>query len=94
MPIIFKAGSLNLLEFSGPIQASTGIALPADKYITKGDDRFKSYISSCNCMLKVTNHNENQWRTEGGFGVFKPPLRRNSEGPPKSYQTQPECENC
>ena len=29
-----------------------------------------------------------QWRTEGGFGVFKPP--RNSEGPPKSCQTQPD----
>jgi len=29
-----------------------------------------------------------------GFGVFKPPLPRNSEGPPKSCQTQPNCENC
>ena len=28
----------------------------------------------------------------GGFGVFKPPPR-NSEGPPKSCQTQPDCEN-
>ena len=28
----------------------------------------------------------------GRFGVFKPP--RNSEGPPKSCQTQPDCENC
>ena len=26
-------------------------------------------------------------------GVFKPPPR-NSEGPPKSCQTQPDCENC
>ena len=26
------------------------------------------------------------------FGVLKPP--RNSEGPPKSCQTQPDCENC
>ena len=33
-----------------------------------------------------------QWRTEGGVWVFKPP--RNSEGPPKSCQTQPDCENC
>ena len=32
---------------------------------------------------------QTQWRTEGGF---KPP--RNSEGPPKSCQTQPDCENC
>jgi len=35
-----------------------------------------------------------QWRTEGGgFGVFKPPPR-NSESPPKSCQTKPDCENC
>ena len=34
-----------------------------------------------------------QWHTEGGFGVFKPPLR-SSEGPPKSCQNQPYCENC
>jgi len=35
-----------------------------------------------------------QWRSEGGggVGVFKPP--RNSEGPSKSCQTQPNCENC
>jgi len=33
-----------------------------------------------------------QWRTEkggGGFGGFKP--SRNSEAPPKSCQTQPDC---
>ena len=28
----------------------------------------------------------------GWFGVFKPP--QNSEGPPKSCQTHPDCENC
>jgi hypothetical protein len=39
-----------------------------------------------------------QWRTEGGGGGAvwggsnSPP--RNSEGPPKSCQTQPDCENC
>ena len=33
-----------------------------------------------------------QWRTEGGFGVFNPPPR-NSEGPPKSCQNNPICEN-
>jgi len=32
-----------------------------------------------------------QWRTEGGWG-FNPP--GNSEGPSKSCQTQPDCENC
>jgi len=35
-----------------------------------------------------------QWRTEGGLGGFKPPPPRNSEGPTKSCQTQPDCENC
>jgi len=28
MPIVFKSGSLNLLEPSGPVQACSGIALP------------------------------------------------------------------
>ena len=28
MPIVLKSGSLNQLELSGPVQASTGIALP------------------------------------------------------------------
>ena len=43
---------------------------------------------------RVLNLRTKQWRTEGGFGVFKPPPRRNSEGPSKSCQTQPVCENC
>jgi len=30
--------------------------------------------------------------TRGGLGCSTPPPR-NSEGPPKSYQTQPDCEN-
>jgi len=34
-----------------------------------------------------------QWRTEGGWDVQTPPPR-NSEGPPKSSQTHPDCENC
>jgi len=37
-----------------------------------------------------------QWRTEGGWGGSNsalPPFRK-SEGPPKSCQTQPDCENC
>ena len=29
-----------------------------------------------------------------GFGVLKPSPPRNSEGPPQSCQTQPDCENC
>ena len=28
MPIVFKSGSLSLLELSGPVQACMGIALP------------------------------------------------------------------
>ena len=30
----------------------------------------------------------------GGLGCSTPPPPRNSEGPPKSCQTQPDCENC
>ena len=33
-----------------------------------------------------------QWRTREGLGVPNP--HRNSEGPPKSCQIQPDCENC
>ena len=32
-------------------------------------------------------------RGEGGWGV-QTPTPRNSEGSPKSCQTQPDCENC
>ena len=36
-----------------------------------------------------------QWRTQGGVsGVQTPPSPRNSEGPPKSCQTQRDCEKC
>ena len=36
-----------------------------------------------------------QWRTEGWGGLrCSNPPPRNSEGPPKSCQTQPDCENC
>jgi len=38
------------------------------------------------CYVQVAYRGE-------GVGVFKPPLR-NSDGPPKSCQTQPDCENC
>ena len=30
----------------------------------------------------------------GGLGCSNPPPGRNSEGPPKLCQTQPDCENC
>ena len=42
-------------------------------------------IPNCSALYSI------QWRTEGG--VFKP-LLRNFEGPPKSCQNQPDCENC
>ena len=47
-------------------------------------------------VLKMRNRkfSSHQWRAEGGFGRFNPPPPRNSEGPPKSCQTQPDCENC
>jgi len=53
-----------------------------------------------NCTVLIENseyafgdYNVKQWRTEGGgFGVQA--LLRNSVGPPKSCQTQPDCENC
>ena len=35
---------------------------------------------------------DTQWCTEGRLGCSTPP--RNSEGPLKSCQTQPDCENC
>jgi len=36
-----------------------------------------------------------QWRTEGVvWGGSPPPHKKNSEGPPKSCQTQSDCENC
>jgi len=38
----------------------------------------------------IQTRTQNQWRTE--WGVNPPP--RNSEGPPESFQTQPDCENC
>ena len=45
---------------------------------------FWQYSSRCVYLV------QSKWRTEGGV---RPPLR-NSEGLPKSCQTQPDCENC
>jgi len=39
-------------------------------------------------LLLLLHHHHYQWRTEGGFWVFKP--LRNSEGTQKSCQTQPD----
>ena len=35
MPIVFKSGSLNLLEPSGPVQACNGIALPLPSFVKR-----------------------------------------------------------
>jgi len=53
---------------------------------------FSVYVLFLPFIVVGTAYTVKQWRTEGGFGVFNPP--RNSESPPKSCQTQPDCENC
>jgi len=42
--------------------------------------------------MQPQEERSSQWRTEGGGGLggLKPP--QNSEGPPKSCHTQPDCE--
>ena len=50
-------------------------------------------VAHCLQFLEVLIGSQ-QWRTEGRGGFQPPPHPRNSEGPPKSYQTQPDCENC
>jgi len=65
-------------------------------------------VSLINCIQPDDGHSSNdrnmlvdklytpdQWRTEMGVGGFNPPPPfRNSGGPPKSCQTQPDFENC
>ena len=46
----------------------------------------------CGNVLLLKRRDYSQWRTEGGEGQVPPP--RNSEGPQKSCQTHPDCENC
>jgi hypothetical protein len=51
----------------------------------------KNWINfSCPSCTQRTDHSSLQWRTEGGFGVFKLPPPRNSEVPKKLCQTQPD----
>ena len=40
----------------------------------------------------LTTKDDGSGVPRGGFGGFKHP--QNSKGPPKSCQTQPDCENC
>ena len=42
-------------------------------------------------MVKL---NLQQWRTEGGFGVFKHPPPEILKALQNHAQTQPDCENC
>ena len=60
-----------------------------------------TYLTRLWGILRITERNRNpalishcttdsQWRTEGGGQTPS----RNSEGPPKSCQTQPNYENC
>ena len=44
------------------------------------------------CTLNFSNHLLTSGVQRGVWGV-QTPHPRNSEGPPKSYQTQPDCEN-
>ena len=61
---------------------------------TLGAMMFRMFFSSkgSNRCWLLALYDTPQWRTEGGVGVLNPP--RNSEGPPKSCQIQPDCENC
>jgi hypothetical protein len=38
VPIVWKSGSLNILESSGPVQACTGIALPSGAIMKDNQD--------------------------------------------------------
>ena len=75
-----------------------------DNRFLRNDDQVTSYMTS-----HLRRHYSSLWlrsgRSEvriplgavayrGGFWGFKPPPPRNSEGPIKSCQTQPDCENC
>jgi len=52
VPIVFKSGSLNLLEPSGPVQACNGIALPFTFCLrTKDQCTLPLTISRCKSKL-------------------------------------------
>jgi len=55
--VFFKPRSLNLLEFSGPIQACTGIALPfyTQSYASNGRNRQYTDTSNCQADDESTN---------------------------------------
>jgi hypothetical protein len=83
--------SLTNTEFS-PAWHTSGDTNPVT--LTMNMEAAYSSKTLATTPLKCHSH---QWHTEGGGGGcirgFKHPPSRNSEGPPKSCQTQPDCEN-
>ena len=57
MPIVFKSGSLKLLESSGPAQVCNGIALPFTDGLTAGT---KTNVRSSPAHAVVTSSNPEQ----------------------------------
>ena len=57
------------------------------------DSRFQGLGPGITALVKLKRMHKTSGVTRGGLGCSNPPLR-NSEGPPKSCQTQPDCENC
>jgi len=47
----------------------------------------------CERAMESLSKGQPQWRTEGGLGGGGSNPPRNSKGPPKSCQIQPDCEN-
>ena len=64
--------------------------------LTKIPERIVLFVMSSNNWTHTNLGNSVSVAYRGGVWGFKstPPLPRNSEGPPKSCQTQPDCENC
>ena len=97
MTVVWKSGTINLLEPPGSAQACTGIAVPRFMRPSSVGRTLVRFGLQCHTerWLDGWMDGQMQWRTEGGRfgGGFNPPPPRNSEGPPKSCQTQPDCEN-
>jgi len=67
------------------------LLLPTDAQENCFKGSIKIYIKTVPTCFGVITIIREQWPT--GDGV-QTPLPQNSEGPPKSCQTQPDCENC
>ena len=53
MPIVFKSGSLNLLEISGPVQACNGIALPLPLPLHMVNNEAVSILATIELNVKI-----------------------------------------